>query len=464
MSQVSPTPIVDVVILAAGRGTRMVSDIPKCLHAIGGRPLLAHVLAAAQSIAGARVHGVHGYGGDALQAAFADTAIEWVAQSEQLGTGHAVAQAMPGIADDSIVLVVYGDVPLIRADTLRALIAVASKDESTLALLTAVLADGANYGRIVRDAAGKVERIVERKDASAEEIAIPEINTGILAAPAAPLRRWLAALSNDNAQGEYYLTDIIAMAVSEGMQVQTQNPASISEIEGINSKVELARMERSYQMQQAEALMDAGLTLRDPARLDVRGSVEHGRDVVIDVNVILEGDVSLADGVHIGPNTYIKNSVIGESTEILANCVIEDSTIGKRCRIGPFARLRPGASFADNIHIGNFVEIKNSNIADGSKVNHLSYIGDTDMGAGVNIGAGTITANYDGVNKHRTTIADAASTGSNSVLVAPVTVGKGATLGAGTVLRKDAPAGELSLPNAKTRTISGWKRPKKKED
>lgn len=465
MASLSPSnSTLEIVVLAAGKGTRMRSKLPKVLHVLGDRPLLAHVIASCTALDTRAIHIVHGHGGAQVREAMDSLGIDnlcWAEQAEQLGTGHAVAQAMDAIAEDATVLVVYGDVPLIKPQTLMALVALA--DEEHVGLLTAHLQDGAGYGRIVRDEAGEVRRIVERKDASDAEIAIREINTGFVAARAEHLRRWLAALSNNNAQGEYYLTDIFAMAVSDGISIRTLGARDLDEIEGVNSKTELARLERALQRRIAGGLMIAGVGLRDPARIDVRGHLETGIDVHIDINAVFEGQVELGDGVTIGPNVTIRDSVIGEGTEILANSLIEDSVVGKDCRIGPFARLRPGANLGDHVHVGNFVEIKNAIIDNSSKINHLSYIGDTDMGTGVNIGAGTITANYDGANKHRTKIEDQASTGSNSVLVAPVTVGKGATLGAGTILRKDAPAGMLSLSDVRVRTIKGWKRPAKKQ-
>lgn len=439
----------------------MRSDLPKVLHTIGGKSILAHVLQTAHSLSADRVHVVYGHGGEQVPGEIDDASVNWVLQDEQHGTGHAVKQAIPEVDDGATVLVVYGDVPLIGQQTLQALVAKANN--GALALLTVELEDAGNYGRIVRNDSGVIQKIVESKDASADELAIHEINTGFLAVPSDQLRKWLDRLSNDNVQGEYYLTDIIAMAVSDGYSVVTQNPDTVFEIEGINSKVELASMERKYQQQQARKLMEDGVTLRDPARFDLRGNLSVGRDVTIDINVIIEGDVELGDGVRIGPNTIVRNAKIGANTEVLANCVIEDSSIGAGCRVGPFARLRPGASIADNVHIGNFVEIKNSNVGDGSKVNHLTYVGDSDVGSSVNIGAGVITANYDGANKHRTTIENGASIGANCVMVAPVTVGSGATLGAGTILRKNAPADKLTLLKSEQRSIKGWKRPSKKK-
>jgi bifunctional UDP-N-acetylglucosamine pyrophosphorylase/glucosamine-1-phosphate N-acetyltransferase len=451
-------PPLEVVVLAAGKGTRMRSDLPKVLHTLAGRPLLAHVLDTVHALGARAVHVVYGHGGERVPQAFPDAGAQWVLQDQQLGTGHAVSMAMPGVPDDATVLVVYGDVPLIRAGTLSALVDAA--EDAPLALLTVELDEPAAYGRIVREQ-DEVSRIVEYKDADEATRAIREINTGFLAARAGNLRRWLAKLDSNNAQGEFYLTDVVALAVAEGISVATENPATVSEIEGINSKVELARLERQYQMNKAQELMEQGVILRDPARFDLRGELVAGRDVVIDVNVIIEGKVELGDGVHIGPNSIVRDTVIGAGSQVLANCVIEDSRIGAGCSIGPFARLRPGTELADRAKAGNFVEIKNSQIAEGSKINHLTYIGDTAMGSGVNIGAGTITANYDGANKHRTVIGDKASIGANSVLVAPVTVGVGATLGAGTMLRKDAPEGTLTISENRQKTIEGWKRPVK---
>jgi bifunctional UDP-N-acetylglucosamine pyrophosphorylase/glucosamine-1-phosphate N-acetyltransferase len=450
----------EVVILAAGKGTRMYSASPKVLHAVAGRALLGHVIDCAHKLHAARVHVVHGHGAEQVRAAFAGEPVDWVLQAEQKGTGHALQQAMPHIAGDSLVLVLYGDVPLIRPETLRALLQAAAHDR--LALLTATLADGGAYGRIVRDTQGRVQRIVEKKDATPTELAIREINTGFLAAPAKLLTHWLAKIRNNNAQGEYYLTDIVALAVADGITIQTTAPGAEWEILGVNSKTELAQLERIHQQNLAQQLLTQGVTLRDPARLDVRGELKCGRDVTIDVNVIFEGTVSLADNVSIGPNNVIRNASIGAGTQIEANCVIEDATVGSSCRIGPFARLRPGACLADQVHVGNYVEIKQSEIGAGSKANHLSYIGDTTIGEKVNIGAGTITCNYDGANKHRTVIGDNAFIGSNAALVAPVTIGANATIGAGSVIAKDAPAGELTVARAKQTTVPGWKRPTKK--
>ncbi len=448
----------EIIILAAGQGKRMRSPRPKVLHAVGGRPMLAHVLATARTLAPRAIHVVYGHGGDQVRAAITDGDVNWVHQAEQHGTGHAIAQALPSVSEGAHVLVLYGDVPLVRADTLKKLIGAAGDG---LGILTARLDHPAGYGRIVRDPAGRVVRIVEDKDATAAEKAIAEINAGFLGAPAARLKSWVGALRNHNAQGEYYLTDIIAMAATEGQAIGSHTATDTAEILGVNSPQELARVERHFQKDRAEEVMQQGVTLRDPARFDLRGSLKAGRDVIIDINVVIEGKVELGDGVVIGPNNVLRDVIIGNGTTIQPNCVIEESVIGADCRIGPFARLRPGTKLADHVHIGNFVEVKNSELAAGSKANHLAYVGDATVGAKVNIGAGAITANYDGANKHRTTIGDHASIGANSVLVAPVTVGHDATIGAGSVISKDAPAGELTLTRAEQRSVKGWKRPKK---
>ena len=458
MSQSTP---LNVIILAAGQGTRMKSKLPKVLHPLGGKPLLAHVIDAANLLKPAKMVVVYGHGGQQVLDTINDSSIVWAEQKEQLGTGHAVNQAMSDIDDKSIALILYGDVPLINSTTLSDLINQAGND--SLGLLTVHLEDPTGYGRIARDQHGQVKYIVEQKDANSEELKISESNTGILAVNGAKLRHWLSQLKNNNAQGEYYLTDIIAMAVADGVEVKTAHPASETEVMGINSRSQLAMMERAFQRQNAEDLMAKGVTIIDPDRIEVRGDVEVGTDITIDVNVVLEGKVKIADNVSIGANCVIRDSVIEAGVEIKPMCVIEEATVGKEAIVGPYSRLRPGANLAGGNHIGNFVEIKNSNIGQGSKVNHLTYIGDTDMGSGVNIGAGTITANYDGANKHRTTIGDNVSTGSNNMLMTPVKAGQGATIGAGTVLRKEAPAGELTLSVVKQKTIEGWKRPTKKK-
>jgi bifunctional UDP-N-acetylglucosamine pyrophosphorylase/glucosamine-1-phosphate N-acetyltransferase len=452
----------NVVILAAGKGTRMKSDRPKVLHPLAGRPLLGHVLAAADALQPARTCVVYGHGGDALPQAMAREDIAWARQEPQLGTGHAVQQALPHIDASGIVLILYGDVPLIRPETLQEMCLIAR--EGAIALLTVHLDNPAGYGRIVRNLRGQVERIVEHKDASAEELAIQEVNTGILALPAAKLALWLGRLGKDNAQGEYYLTDVIGMAAAEGERILPCHPTAAWEVMGVNSRAQLAELERVHQRHQAEALMAQGVTLLDPVRLDVRGNLVCGTDVLIDVNCIFEGHVRLGNGVKVGANCVLKDVDIGDDCEILPFCHIEGARIGADARIGPYSRLRPGADLAAETHIGNFVEIKNSQVGFNSKINHLSYVGDATVGRKVNIGAGTITCNYDGANKHRTVIEDEAFIGSDTQLVAPVTVGKGATLGAGTTLTKDAPAAELTLSRAKQLTIPGWKRPVKNRD
>jgi bifunctional UDP-N-acetylglucosamine pyrophosphorylase/glucosamine-1-phosphate N-acetyltransferase len=453
--------MLDIVILAAGRGTRMFSARPKVLHKLAGRPLLGHVVAAARALDAAKIVVVYGYGGDAVPQAFADENLTFVLQAEQQGTGHAMLQAMPVLDDAGVTLVLYGDVPLIRPDTLRPLIAAAQA--GSLGLLTVTLPHPDGYGRIVRDAAGRVAGIVEHKDATPQQRAIQEVNTGILAAPTGLLRRWLATLRNDNAQGEYYLTDIVARAVADGVAVETFQPANDWEVMGVNSRAQLAELERIHQHRVADALMARGVALADPARIDVRGTLVCGRDVSIDVNCVFEGEVRLGDDVEIGANCVLRNVEVAAGTRIDAFTLIDDAVIGEGGRLGPFSRIRPGTRLARDVHVGNFVEIKNSRVGAGSKINHLAYIGDTDMGERVNIGAGTITCNYDGANKHRTVIEDDVFVGSDTQLVAPVTVGRGATLGAGTTLTRDAPPGELTLSRARQVTIAGWKRPVKQK-
>ena len=451
----------NVVILAAGKGTRMKSERPKVLHPLAGQPLLGHVLAAADALDPTRTCIVYGHGGEALPQAIARADLSWARQEPQLGTGHAVQQAMPHVDTTGIVLILYGDVPLIRPETLQEMCLIAR--EGAIALLTVHLDNPAGYGRIVRNARGQVERIVEHKDASADELAIREVNTGILALPAAKLASWLGRLRNDNAQGEYYLTDVIGMAAAEGERILPCHPTAAWEVLGVNSRAQLAELERIHQRNQAEALMAQGVTLLDPARIDVRGELTCGTDVLIDINCIFEGKVTLGNGVKVGANCVLKDVEVEAGCEILPFCHIEGARIGAEARIGPFSRLRPGAELAAETHIGNFVEIKNSQVGFNSKINHLSYVGDATVGQKVNIGAGTITCNYDGANKHRTVIEDEAFIGSDTQLVAPVTVGKGATLGAGTTLTKDAPAAELTLSRAKQLTIPGWKRPVKQK-
>ncbi len=449
-----------VVILAAGQGKRMVSDLPKVLQPLAGRPLLAHVIDTARQLRPDAIHVVHGHGSECVREAFPDAAIHWVLQAEQQGTGHAVLQAMPAIPDEHIVLVLYGDVPLVRAATLASLTNRAGA--SSLALLTAVLPDPAGYGRVIRDTTGRVARIVEHKDANHKELAIAEINTGLLAAPASRLRRWLSALGRDNAQGEYYLPDCIVAAVRDGVAVEAVVASSATEVLGVNDKLQLAEVEAALRRERATELMRAGVTIVDPARVDIRGEVQCGRDVTLDINVILEGKVRLADRVRIGPGSVLRDCEIGADTEVRANCVIEGATMGARCVVGPFARLRPGTRLADEVHIGNFVEVKNTELGLCSKANHLTYLGDATIGANVNVGAGTVTCNYDGANKHRTSIEDGAFIGSGTMLVAPVTVGADAVIGAGSTITKPAPAGKLTLERARQQTLDNWKRPTKK--
>ena len=452
---------VSVVILAAGQGKRMHSDLPKVLQPLAGRPLLAHVLAAARALEPAAIHVVYGHGGDEVKAAFAGQAdLRWVLQSQQLGTGHAVLQALPSIPDDHQVVVALGDVPLVSSRTLQRL--VKDSADGDLALLTAVVDDPTGYGRVIRDERGEVERIVEDKDATDDERRVNEVNTGLMAFGARALRGFLAKLDNDNAQGEYYLTDVIARAVESGTKVQGTVIASPTEVLGINDRAQLAIAERTLQRRIAQDLMSRGVTFADPERVDVRGELSVGRDVFIDVGAVFEGVVELGDRVRIEPYCVIANSKLGAGTVVHPHSVIADSQAGPDCEIGPFARLRPGANLVSDVKVGNFVEVKKSTIGEGSKVNHLSYIGDTEIGRKANVGAGTITCNYDGANKHKTTIGDRAFIGSGTMLVAPVTVGADATIGAGSTITKDAPTGELTLERSKQTTITGWQRPKKK--
>lgn len=456
----APFPPLEVVILAAGKGTRMYSATPKVLHAIAGQPMLGHVIAGARELGAKAIHVVIGYEGEKVQQAFSGEALNWAVQHEQLGTGHAVAQALPQVDDDSVVLVLYGDVPLIRAETLRELTRRCTPD--AIAVLTVMSSDPTGLGRILRNPEGKAVAIVEEKDATLEQRQIRETNSGILVAPASRLRQWLSVLTPQNAQGEYYLTDIIAMAATEGCAVNSLIVEDELEVLGVNNKLQLAQLERHYQARCTQELLLTGVTLRDPARVDIRGHLECGRDVEIDVNVIFEGHVELEDNVSIGPNVIIRNSRIGSGTQVLANSLIEDADVHSRCAIGPYARLRPGTQLADGAKVGNFVEIKKSVIGKGSKVNHLSYIGDASVGEHVNIGAGTITCNYDGVNKFQTVIADGAFIGSNTALVAPVAIGKNATVGAGSTINQDVGDEDLSVARGRQRNIKGWKRPTKK--
>jgi len=450
---------VSVVILAAGQGKRMCSDLPKILQPLAGRPLLAHVIDTVKSLNPDRICVVYGHGGDLVKEAFADEDLAWVLQAEQLGTGHAVLQALPQIGKDDIVLILCGDVPLVRTATIEPLITVAESDK--LAILTTDLTDPTGYGRIVRDIDSHVKSIVEENDATDEQKSITEINTGLMACRAPLLSQWLQRISPDNAQGEYYLTDIVGCAIDDDIAVVPVSTEYSAEVLGINDKKQLADAERNYQQAVVDSLLQQGVTIIDPRRVDIRGNLTCGRDVVIDVNTIFEGEVALGDGVQVGANTIIGNSSIGAGSKILPNCILDEAKIGKSCEIGPFTRTRPGVEMADQAKLGNFVEVKKSRIGKGSKVNHLTYIGDATIGARVNVGAGTITCNYDGANKHPTIIGDGAFIGSGVELIAPVEVGEGATIGAGATVSKDAPAGELTVERSRQKVVTGWVRPVK---
>ena len=452
-----------VIILAAGKGTRMYSSMPKVLHELAGKPLVQHVVDCAKALNAESISLVYGHGGEQVKNKLDDETLIWCEQKEQLGTGHAVQQAVEAINDTSNVLILYGDVPLLSKDTLEKLLQ--AKDKQAIALLTANLDNPAGYGRIVRSSANKdnsiIEKIVEEKDASEAIKQITEVNSGVMVVNGDKLKRWLSKIGNDNSQGEYYLTDLIELAVQEGEIVNSYIVADNKEIEGINNKIQLADLEREYQKRQAVNLMTKGVTLRDPLRFDLRGEIETGQDVSIDINVIIEGQCKIGNNVKIGANTILKDMTIGDNVEILENCILEKSIVSNGCLIGPFARLRPDTQLDENAKVGNFVEIKKSHIAKGSKVNHLSYIGDTEMGENVNIGAGTITCNYDGAYKHLTKIGDNAFIGSNTALVAPIEIGRGATIGAGSTLNKNAEADKLTFSRAAQKTIDGWKRPTK---
>jgi bifunctional UDP-N-acetylglucosamine pyrophosphorylase / glucosamine-1-phosphate N-acetyltransferase len=437
----------------------MKSALPKVLQPLAGRPLLKHVIDTARTLDPEAIHVVYGHGGDQVRQGLAGESLSWTLQAQRLGTGHAVAQAMPGIADDQRLLVLYGDVPLIQRSTLEQLLALAGPKQ--VALLTMMLDEPSGYGRVLRDAHGRVQRIVEQKDASKRDLKIRECNTGVLAAPARLLRKWLTGLKNDNAQREYYLTDVVAAAVKEKVAVNPLVAPSVAEVLGVNDKTQLAELEGVYRQRLARELMLAGVTIADPARIDIRGTLSHGIDVFIDANVLLEGEVKLGNRVRIGPNCVVRNSQIGDDTEVFSHCVIDGAVIGESCNIGPFARFRPSSTLAREVHIGNFVEVKNSQLGKGSKANHLSYVGDAQVGSRVNIGAGTIVANYDGANKHRTRIGDDVHTGSNSVLVAPITVGPGATIAAGSTVMREVPPGRLTIARARQTTIEDWQRPVK---
>ena len=449
----------EILVLAAGLGKRMRSTLPKVLQPLAGRPLLGHVLATARELAPRKVIVVHGHGAEAVRQAFNGEKVEWVLQAEQLGTAHAVMQAMPQVGADADVLILYGDVPLMRAATLKRLLQAAN---GGLAVLTAEPDDPAAYGRVVRDASGRVAKIVEQRDASPAERAIREINAGFYALSAKRLSGWLKRIDNRNAQNEYYLTDLVSLAVTDQARVEAVKTADAWEAAGVNTPRELAQLERQYQRIWAEKLLESGVRLADPARIDVRGALECGREVSIDVNCVFEGNVKLGDGARIGPNCVLRNVTIGAGTEVRAFSHFDDAEVGARCVLGPFARLRPGASLADEVHVGNFVEVKASRLGVGSKANHLAYIGDSEVGANVNIGAGTITCNYDGANKNRTVIEDDCFIGSDATLVAPVRIARGSYIGAGSTISKDTPAGQLTVARAKQVSIPGWK-PKKKK-
>jgi bifunctional UDP-N-acetylglucosamine pyrophosphorylase/glucosamine-1-phosphate N-acetyltransferase len=450
-----------IVILAAGQGKRMQSDLPKVLQPLAGRPLLKHVIDCARTLDATAIYVVYGYGGEQVPQSLPNEPVHWVRQAEQLGTGHAVLQAIPQIPDDHVVLVLYGDVPLVRREALEKLVGAAGEREC--ALLSVLLEDPTGYGRIVRDAAGHVVRIVEHKDANHKERAIHEVNTGLLAASARHLRQWLGELRNDNAQREFYLPDVVVAAVRAGKTINAVIAPTVPEALGINDRMQLAAVESEYRKLRAHELLAAGATLADPERIDVRGAVAVGRDVFIDVNVVLVGQVKLGHRVKIGPNCYLRDTEIGDDTELFPNCVVDRAKIGPRCNIGPFARFRPSSTLAANVHIGNFVEVKNSELGDGTKANHLTYLGDAVIGKNVNVGAGTITVNYDGASKHRTTIEDDVHIGSGNMLIAPVTIEKGANTGAGSTITKNAPAGKLTLARSRQVTIEGWQRPQKKK-
>ena len=448
-----------IIVLAAGHGKRMRSDLPKMLQPLAGRPILAHVISTAADLGSDDVCVVYGHGGDVVRKAFAESSLRWCLQAEQLGTGHAVQQAMPGTPDGNTVLILCGDVPLVSASSLRRLLAGAGDER--LAVLTVELDDATGYGRVIRDDQSRVRRIVEDRDASDEERRVREINTGLMACPAALLKPWLEGLGNQNSQGEYYLTDVIAMAVEQGIGVEAVLATSETEVAGINDKIQLARAEASYRQRCAEQLMLHGVTLADPQRIDVRGVLQCGRDVAIDINTVFEGTVKLGDRVRIGANCVIRDCELGDDTVVHPNSVLDQARAGNACEIGPFARLRPDAVLAERARVGNFVEIKKSQVGEGSKVNHLTYIGDADIGRDVNVGAGTITCNYDGAYKHRTVIGDRAFIGSGVELVAPIVVGAGATIGAGSTVAKEVAEEQLTLERSKQTIIKGWKRPQK---
>lgn len=448
----------NVVILAAGKGTRMRSNLPKVLHPVAKKPMVQHVIDTAKQLTAEHIQLVYGFGGEALKQQLSEPELNWVLQAEQKGTGHAVDQARDSINDDDVVLVLYGDVPLIQAQTLHALLQ--SRPENGLALLTVVLPNPTGYGRIVRQSE-QVVGIVEQKDATPEQLRIQEVNSGIMAAQGSDLKQWLSQLENNNAQGEFYLTDIVAMAHAAGKPIEAYQCPDPMEVEGANNRMQLAALERAYQMRQATQLMEAGATLMDPARIDIRGNVNVGHDVCIDVNCMFEGDVTLEDGVQVGPNCVLSDCTVAAGSEIKSHSIIEQAHVGKRCTVGPFARLRPGAELLEDAHVGNFVEMKKARLGKGSKANHLTYLGDAQIGSGVNIGAGTITCNYDGANKFNTIIEDDVFIGSDSQLVAPVVIAKGATVGAGSTVTHNVAENELVITRVKQRHIKNWQRPVK---
>ena len=453
--------LVDVLVLAAGKGTRMRSELPKVLHPLAGKPLLGHVFNALTPLDGAAINVIVGHGKEKIQQTFADQSLNWIEQTSQLGTAHAVLQAIPHLRDGAKVLIVYGDVPLIASDTLAQMLAGVGDD--AMALLTVKLPDPGGYGRILRNSDGEVTGIIEQKDAAPEQLLINEVNTGVMAMTAADLKHWLPQIGNNNAQKEYYLTDVIALARAAGRRINTYAPEAVEEVEGVNSRAQLVALERYYQRQLANQLLASGVTIIDPSRFDCRGELVTGEDVVIDINCIFEGDTQIGNNVSIGPNCMIKDAIIGDNVTIKANTVIEGPvTLAANVQVGPFARLRPHTTLGEGAKIGNFVETKKAKIGPGSKISHLSYVGDAVLGREVNVGAGTITCNYDGVNKHLTEIEDGAFIGSNTSLVAPVTVGKNATVGAGSTISRSVPDESLAVARGKQRTIDTWKRPEKK--
>jgi len=453
--------MLDIVILAAGKGTRMRSSKPKVLHTLAGKAFVSHVIDRARELKADGVKVIVGHGAEEVEACVAAPGIEFVRQTQQLGTGHAVQQVMPLLTAESTVLILYGDVPLIKTATLEALCQKVS--DQAMALLTVTLNDPSGYGRIVRDN-GAVVAIVEQKDATADQLAITEINTGVMAVKGHHLLEWLPALKNDNAQGEYYLTDIIAMARNAGINIETASPETESEVMGVNNRLQQAELERIYQQDLANQLMVDGVTLLDPARFDCRGKITAGEDCVIDINCVFDGDVQLGNNVRIGPNCLLKDCRVGDNTQILANSIIESSDVSSGCNIGPFARLRPGSKLEENAKVGNFVETKKTIVGKGSKINHLSYVGDAELGSGVNVGAGTITCNYDGVNKHKTQIGDSVFVGSNTALVAPVVIASGTTIGAGSTVTRNSKDNQLVVARSRQVNIDGWQRPVKKTD